>query len=206
LDPSARRRKEKYAGRPRVAGCMPYIDVIAEDEATGELAEIYADAKGRRGALSNVLKIHSLQPKTLKTHLEFYLSVLYGRSGLSRQERETIAVAVSHANACRYCIEHHADALSRYQKDPHLVKELATHGHSKGLTARESALVETAVRLTLRPAEGNQEDVGRLKQAGFSDEEILMATMTTAYFNFVNRMVHGLGVELENDAAADYEY
>lgn len=186
---------------------MPYIDVVPPERAEGMLKEVYADAAGRRGVVANVLQIHSLKPETLTTHLDFYMSVLYGRSGLSRQEREAIAVAVSHANRCRYCVEHHADAYARYEKDQALVSAMRESGRADGLSMREQALVEFATSLTAEPWADSEGRVGRLREAGFDDEEILTAALTVGYFNFVNRVVTGLGVELESDVHdAAYKY
>jgi uncharacterized peroxidase-related enzyme len=183
---------------------MPRIPVIHPDEATGELKAVYDDVQQRRGAVANVLRIQSLHPETLRTHLDMYMSILYGRSGLSRAERETIAVAVSAANGCKYCVKHHADALSKYQKDKAIVAALA-EGQQPVLGTRESALVAFARQVTLQPASMADSHVQLLRDAGLNDEEILMATLTAAYFNFVNRVVHTLGVDLEAHEAV-YKY
>lgn len=184
----------------------PQIRVIPPEEATDELKSVYEEAQGRRGTVANVLQIHSLQPKTLKTHLDLYLSILYGASGLSRQERETIAVAVSRLNDCGYCVAHHADALGRYQKDARVIDELRARGTSAGATARERALIDFSRKLTATPQSMGAEDTEALRAAGLNDEEILMGTLTAAYFNFVNRVVLGLGVELETERNAPYNY
>ena len=81
---------------------MPWIDWIDEDVADGELAEIYDRLKTPAGTMDHVLKIHSLNPKSLTRHYDLYRHLMFGRSGLSRAQREMIAVAVSVANSCRY--------------------------------------------------------------------------------------------------------
>ncbi len=184
---------------------MAYIRVIPPSEATDELKAVYERVRQRRGAIANVHAIHSLNAPTMEAHIDFYVSVMFGASGLSRRERETVAVTVSHANQCAYCVSHHADALSRHQKDQAVVEDLRARGRSERLTRREQALVAHAVQLTLNPNAVGEADVQRLREAGLGDEEILTATLTAAYFNFVNRVVLGLGVELENVSAA-YKY
>lgn len=184
---------------------MPRIKVIEPKDAAGDLRQVYDDVAARRGAIANVLQIQSLQPATLRTHLDMYLSILYGKSTLTRQERETIAVAVSEENGCRYCVNHHADALSRYQKDAAVLSGLA-QGETPGtLTVRETALVWFARNMTKAPSTMGDQDIEELRAVGLQDEEILMATLTAAYFNFVNRVVHTLGVELE-PTQAGYKY
>ena len=81
---------------------MPWIKVVDEAEAEGELREIY-QAQGRKaGALANILKIHSLAPRTLSTHMAFYEAVMHAPGDLSRAQREMIAVVVSSLNHCHY--------------------------------------------------------------------------------------------------------
>jgi uncharacterized peroxidase-related enzyme len=185
---------------------MPHIEVVPPERAEGELAAVYAEVLRKRGALANVHRIHSLQPRTLATHIDFYLSVLFGPSGLSRRERETIAVAVSQSNGCDYCVEHHADALGRHQKDAATIADLKRDGDSGRLTPRERALVQYARKLTQSPTAVGRSDVDALRAVGLADEEILMANLTASYFNFVNRVVLGLGVELEDEASGPYKY
>ncbi len=80
-----------------------WIETIPEDEAEGALAELYAantDPAG--GVVDNILKIHSLHPESLRDHVQMYRTTMLGRSGLTRPEREMIAVVVSAINGCHY--------------------------------------------------------------------------------------------------------
>ena len=82
---------------------MPWIEWIDEDDAEGRLAESYDRLKDRRtDRMDHILKIHSLNPPTLDSHYQYYRDVMFGRSGLSRAQREMIAVVVSTANRCQY--------------------------------------------------------------------------------------------------------
>ncbi len=82
----------------------PWIRVVDEDAADMDpsLAELYGKMRDPRGHVDNILKIHSLHPESLKIHFDFYKLVMYGRSSLSRIQREMIAVVVSAANECHY--------------------------------------------------------------------------------------------------------
>jgi len=80
---------------------VPWIEWVDEDEAGGHLAELYARYTGGEG-LDHILKIHSLNPPSLEGHVKYYAHLMRGPSGLSRAEREMIAVAVSVENRCRY--------------------------------------------------------------------------------------------------------
>lgn len=81
---------------------MPWIKVIDEAEAEGALQKAYATVTAARGRVANVLKVHSVAPGTLTAHLALDRTLMFGRSDLSRAERETIGVAVSAANGCHY--------------------------------------------------------------------------------------------------------
>lgn len=80
---------------------MPWIGWVSEDDAQGRLKELYERHGSGRG-IDHILKIHSLNPESLDGHSRYYEHLMRGPSGLSRAEREMIAVVVSHANGCRY--------------------------------------------------------------------------------------------------------
>lgn len=81
---------------------MAWIRMIPEEEAEGRLREMYARLTEPWGGVDNILKIHSLNPPSLEAHFQLYKTLLRGRSGLSRAEREMVAVVVSAANQCHY--------------------------------------------------------------------------------------------------------
>lgn len=81
---------------------MAWIRVISEAEATGALQRWYRKLTEPWGGVDNIMKIHSLNVRSLKGHYELYKAVMYGRSELTRVQREMIAVVVSAVNRCRY--------------------------------------------------------------------------------------------------------
>lgn len=81
---------------------MAWIKMIEESEADGALRKVYDEVGAARGRVANILKIHSVHPEAMSTHLALYRELMFGRSELSRPERELIAVAVSVANHCHY--------------------------------------------------------------------------------------------------------
>lgn len=184
----------------------PWIRVIDEDEATGTLEEVYRAVSGKRGKIANIMKVHSLNPPSMQAHMELYLTLLFGRSKLPRATRELIAVAVSAANGCDYCVRHHAEALNHYWKDEDRTRRAATDYRTADLGEKEVALLDYAVKLTRQPSRMVRADVQALRDAGFSDDEILDANLITNYFNFVNRIALGLGVEDTEDEVAGYSY
>lgn len=185
---------------------MPFIRVIGEDDADGDLFKIYDEIQRTRGRISNVMRIQSLDPKGMKAHLEMYMALVYGKGPLSRLRREVLACVVSKENGCDYCVEHHREALLKYAKDDAWVAQVCKDVSKAKLNAQDRALVDYALGLTREPGKGRREAVDALRKAGFDDESILQATEITSYFNFVNRMVHALGVEMESEGHTDYHY
>jgi uncharacterized peroxidase-related enzyme len=185
---------------------MSWITIISEQEASGDLEKVYEEIAGKRGKLSNIMRVHSLRPDAMRSHMDLYMSLLFSRSGLSRAERELIATVVSATNRCTYCVRHHAEALRAYWKDDAKVAAVVTDYHSAALSARERTMLDYAVVLTREPSSVVEEDIERLRATGFSDADILDINLITSYFNFVNRIAEGLGVELSEEEAAGYKY
>jgi len=185
---------------------MSWIKEIPEGEERGKLKDVYEEIKRRRGKISNVMKAQSLHPEALKAHIDFYMAIMFSRGGLSRAEKELIAVAVSVANGCRYCMEHHLEALRHHLKDDELLKEIKKNPLGAPLPGRLKKMVEYALKLTEVPWELKEADIGELRRAGLTDAEILDVNLITSYFNFVNRVVAGLGVEFDEDEVGGYRY
>ena len=183
---------------------MSWIEQVEINEAEGRLAEIYQQLIEKRGKVSNILKIHSLNPEAMGNHLDLYMTIMFGRSGLSRAEREAIGVVVSAANECEYCVNHHAEALRRYIKEEETLNMLATADGLETLEPRLSNIVRHAEKLTTAPEAMTESDLGELRAVGLSDADILDLTLITAYFNFVNRIALGLGVEFTDQEIAGY--
>ena len=176
---------------------MTYIRTVAETDATGELAEWYRRVGNPDGTVDNVMKVHSLNPDTLRTHFEMYTAAMHKPSPLSRAEREMVAVTVSRLNGCRYCLQHHHAGLVRLLSDSRrALADALAEGGTEGLTDRERAMVDYATHLTLTPQQMSRQHVETLRAAGLDDRAILDLAQCIGYFCYVNRIVTGLGVEL----------
>lgn len=186
---------------------MPRIQVIEYEQSEGRLREIYDQLIQSRGKLAEVHKIQSLNPETIHSHMAFYLNIMFSASPLTRSTRELIAVVVSRTNKCDYCIQHHAAALLNYWKNEEKVTALIQGKDSAILSSSELSISQFARQLTLNPSAPMIESIiQKLKKLEFTDRAILDMNLVISYFNFVNRMVLGLGVELEQDAGKGYKY
>ncbi len=192
------------AFEPWAGMTMSWIEEIEASEADGELATLYDDLVRQRGKISNILKVHSLNPAALGRHLELYMTLMFGKSGLSRLEREAVAVVVSATNECDYCVAHHREALSRYVEDEETLDMLSAADGLETLEPRLSNIVRHAEKLTSAPAAMTESDLGELRAVGLSDRDILDLTLVVSYFNFVNRIALGLGVDFSPAELAGY--
>lgn len=183
---------------------MAWIDQIEPDKADGKLAEIYATLIEQRGKVANILKVHSLNPHAMGNHLDLYMTIMFGQSGLSRAEREAVAVVVSANNECAYCVNHHAVALRRYVKDEDTLTILCTADGLETLEPRLSNIVRHAEKLTTAPVAMTESDLDELRSVGLSDKDILDLTLVVSYFNFVNRIALGLGVVYSDEELSGY--
>jgi len=185
---------------------MAWIKCIEEEEATGKLKEYYEHIKKTRGKIANILKVQSLNPDALEAHLDLYLTLMFGESGLTRIQREMIATVVSATNNCDYCTTHHGEALFRLTKDAKLVRKMKQDFNEIDLTPKDYKMLMYAVKLTKNPRKLKRKDIEELRQVGFSDTDILNINLITSYFNFVNRIALGLGVKFTQEEARGYNY
>ena len=81
---------------------MPWINMISYGDSEGELREVFEQLQYEPGKIDHILQIHSLMPSTMDSHHKYYKDIMFGRSDLSRKERELVATVISIANDCHY--------------------------------------------------------------------------------------------------------
>ena len=139
--------------------------------------------------------------------MDLYQSLMFGKSPLERYQREMMAVVVSSANECEYCIRHHGAALQHFWKDEERVRKLIGDYQSLDLGEKDRVLCDLAWLVTRNPSEIHDDThLVPIKDAGYSDRAILDATLVISYFNFVNRIVLGLGVATDENEVSGYKY
>jgi uncharacterized peroxidase-related enzyme len=183
---------------------MSWIQEIEVSKADGKLADMYAQLLKQRGKIANILKVQSLNPAALGNHVDLYMTLMFGKSGLSRLEREAVAVVVSANNECEYCVNHHTEALRHFLDDEEILNMLATADGLETLEPRLSNIVRHAEKLTSAPGAMTESDLDELRVEGLSDKDILDLTLIVGYFNFVNRIAMGLGVAYTADELSGY--
>ncbi|MDE2344309.1 MAG: peroxidase-related enzyme [Betaproteobacteria bacterium] len=176
---------------------MSWIAEVAPETADPALAKAYAEIARARGKVANILRAHSLDPQFTLLHLNLYTHLMFGHCGLSRTEREAVAVAVSHSNGCAYCVAHHLEALQHHLQDEATLAAILDARHAQ-LPLRLAALLDYARTLTECPEFVDATFIERLHHEGLNDDAILRLNLVVGYFNLVNRIALGLGVAIDD--------
>jgi uncharacterized peroxidase-related enzyme len=140
------------------------------------------------GFLPNVLAAYSFDQAKLRAFMAMYNDLMLGESRLSKLEREMIAVVVSAANRCYYCLTAHGQAVREMSGDPSLGETLVMNWRVAVLTPRQRAMLEFAHQLTVDPAATGAAARRALKRAGFSDRDTWDIAAVAAFFNMTNRL------------------
>jgi len=170
-----------------------WLRVPPEEDAPTEVKALFEKANEKLGFLPNVLRVYALRPRHLELWNTFYDELMRGESGLTREQREMIAVVVSQVNGCHYCMVSHSAFLRKLTGDSRLVEQLRTNYAYADVEPRERAMLDFAVKLTERSSSCTEEDVDALREAGWSDEDVMDIAEVAAMFNFTNRLASGLG-------------
>jgi len=183
---------------------MSYIKTISYKNADAKLMRIYDKVKDADGNIDNILKVHSLRPHTLTGHMSIYKNVLHNSNNtLPKWFLECIGVYVSMLNCCNYCVNHHFTGMQKLinnsVKSNQIKKALQSNLFADIFSEAEILGLKYAKVLTKNPSNITKIDVKQLKLNGYTDGEILEINQVTAYFNYANRTVLGLGVKLDGD-------
>jgi uncharacterized peroxidase-related enzyme len=155
-----------------------------------DLQVIWRKCIDKLGFVPNVLASYSLRPQRLRNFMTMYNEVMLSESGLSKLEREMVAVVVSSANRCYYCLVAHGAAVRQLSGDPELGEMLALNWRVADLDARQRAMLQFAWTLTRTPDEVGDADRAALRAVGLTEADIFDLAETVAFFNLSNRMAH----------------
>lgn len=148
----------------------------------------FAKCEEKLGLVPNVLRAYAFDETKLRAFTDMYNELMLGPSGLTKTEREMIAVAVSSVNHCYYCLTAHGAALRQLSGDPVLAEQIAMNYRVAKLTQKQKAMLDFAVMLTERPDMIEEADRQALREAGFNDRDIWDIAATTSFYNMSNRM------------------
>jgi uncharacterized peroxidase-related enzyme len=183
---------------------MTWIDTVSYENSEGELRKLYDRIKGPDDNVDNIMLAHSLRPHSMQGHMTLYKYVLHHpRNTLPKTYLEAIGVYVSSLNNCDYCVDHHFAGMVRLLDDSaraeSIRQALQARQPQDAFEGADLAGLNYANKLTLSANQVSVADIETMRQAGLDDGQILEINQVTAYFNYANRMVLGLGIDTSGD-------
>lgn len=161
---------------------------LGSAELTTAMRAYFDKCSEKLGFVPNVLKAYAFDMQKLEAFVAMYNDLMLAPSGLSKLEREMIAVAVSAHNRCYYCLAAHGAAVRSLADDPVLGELLVMNYRAARLDRRQRAMLDFAVKLTAQPWEIEQADRTALREAGFTDRDIWDIAAVAGFFNLSNRI------------------
>jgi uncharacterized peroxidase-related enzyme len=167
------------------------LGVPAPDGLDKDLQAIWRKCVEKLGFVPNVYSAYSLKPQRLRNFIAMYNEIMLSESGLSKLEREMIAVVVSSANRCYYCLVAHGAAVRMLSGDPELGEMMALSYRVAALDRRQRAMLDYAWKMTTTPWLIDDADRAGLQKVGLSVADLFDLNETVAFFNLSNRMASG---------------
>ena len=162
---------------------LPMVNPLPEE--TQKYFDICED---KLGLVPNVLQAYAFDIAKLNAFIGMYNDLMLSTSGLSKLDREMIAVTVSSINKCFYCLTAHGAALRQLSGDPQLGEMIAMNYKVAPLGKKQRAMLEFAEKITKNSADIQEEDRQALRDVGFSDRDIWDIANVTGFFNMTNRV------------------
>ncbi|MDX8352649.1 peroxidase-related enzyme [Cognatiyoonia sp. IB215182] len=173
---------------------LPMVDPLPEP------TQKYFDiCQEKLGMIPNVLQAYAFDIDKLNAFTALYNDVMLADSGLSKLEREMIAVTVSSINKCYYCLTAHGSAVRQLSGDPQLGEMLVMNWRVAPLDARQKAMLEFAELMTVASAKIEEKDRAALRKVGFSDRDIWDIAAVTGFYNMSNRIASATDMRPNDD-------
>ena len=151
------------------------------------------------GFIPNVLAAFAKFPKQFEGFTKLYNALMLGDSGLTKLEREMIAVTVSSENHCFYCLVAHGSAVRELSNDPQLGERIAANFRSAELPKKQEELLNFTKKLTKDPSEISENDRKKLRDVGYTDRDIWDISAIVGFFNMTNRLASATEMEPNNN-------
>ncbi|SFV07709.1 uncharacterized peroxidase-related enzyme [Methylobacterium sp. 174MFSha1.1] len=169
-------------------GTVMALDLPPSPDLSPEMQAYFDKCREKIGFVPNVLLAYAHDSAKLEAFAALYNDLMLAPSGLSKLEREMIAVAVSSVNRCYYCLTAHGAAVRSLSGDPVLGEMMAMNYRAADLSGRHRAMLDFAVALTEAPWTIEEEDRDALRDAGFSERDLWDISAVASFFNMSNRM------------------
>lgn len=164
------------------------LNLPATDPLDDDIAAYFARCSEKLGLIPNVLRAYAFDQDKLRAFMTMYNDLMLAPSGLTKAEREMIAVVVSSLNRCHYCLTAHGAALRQLTGDAALSETIAQNWRAAALDARQRAMLAFTEKMTLESHRIEEPDRAALRAAGFTDRDIWDIAAVAGFFAMSNRM------------------
>jgi uncharacterized peroxidase-related enzyme len=171
------------------------LDLQVVDPLPADTRKYFDICEQKLGMIPNVLKAYAFDIDKLNAFTALYNDLMLGESGLSKLEREMIAVVVSSINRCWYCQVAHGAAVRQLSGDPSLGEAMVMNWRGAPLDARQTAMLGFAEKITKASSEIVEADRAALREAGFSDRDIWDIANVAGFFNMTNRVASATSMQ-----------
>ena len=181
-------------------GYLTKLDLDYEGTKDGEdqVKNYLEIVQQKLGFIPNVLAAFAKFPKQFEGFTKLYNALMLGDSGLTKLEREMIAVTVSSENHCFYCLVAHGSAVRELSNDPQLGERIAANFKSAELPKKQEELLNFTKKLTKDPSEIGENDRKKLRDVGYEDRDIWDISAIVGLFNMTNRLASATEMEPNN--------
>jgi len=170
------------------------LDLAAVEPLPPDTARYFDICRDKLGLVPNVLRAYSHDIDKLNAFTTLYNDAMLAQSGLSKLEREMIAVVVSAVNRCHYCLVAHGAAVRQLSGDPALGETLVTNYRMADLPARQRAMLDFAVLMTEASHRMGEADRQALRDHGFTEADIWDIAAVVGFFNMSNRIASAVAM------------
>ena len=171
------------------------ISSANREDLAPDLQKYYDVCIDKLGMWPNVLAAYSFNEDKLRSFMGMYNELMLGESGLTKLEREMIAVVVSSYNQCYYCLTAHGAGARQLSGDPILGEQLVMNYRTAEITPKQRAMLDFAHKMTAHPAEIVEDDRQALRDAGWNDKDIWDIAATASFYNMSNRMATAIDMQ-----------
>ncbi len=165
------------------------------DDVDDDIRAQILEVSEKSGFVPNVFLALARRPAEFRAFFAYYDALMEKETGnLTKADREMIVVATSAVNNCLYCVVAHGAMLRIFQKDPYIADVVATNYRQANISARQTAMLDFAVKVCEEPWAVDESDHAELAEHGFDDEDAWDIAAITGFFGLSNRMAHISGM------------
>lgn len=168
---------------------VPSLEELPDDVRARILA-----VEEKAGFIPNVFLVLAHRPAEFRAFFDYHDALLLKEGGLTKGEKEMIVVATSAAASCHYCVVAHGALVRIYEKKPLLADQVAINYRKADITPRQRAILDFALKVSLRSAELEDADYARLREHGLTDEDGWDIAAIAAFFAMSNRLANATGM------------